>query len=293
VARRSAPTTRVGPLAAAAPAALGFGLVFLVPVGIFAIYSFLTASLFSASGPLTLENYSDVLHSSTTLKLAGNSLAVGAWTGVVCVAVGLPVAYWLRFCAGRFQIPLLFLFVVCMFASYLVRIYAWRTVLGERGLINQGLMQLGIVDEPIDVFLFSRTAVVIALVHILLPYVVLVLFSGFRSMPESLLEAAQDLGAGWVQRWRKVILPAMAEPAASAFLFVFVIGASDYVAPQFLGGRGNSMLGVRVEQDVTAVGNWPRAAATSFLMVLAFLLIAAIVTFGLRLRQRQRLGVAR
>lgn len=124
----------------------------------------------------------------------------------------------------------------------------------------------------------------IALVHILLPYVVLVLFAGFRLLPESLLEAAQDLGAGAVQRWRRVILPAMAEAAASAFLFVFVIAASDYVAPQFLGGRGDSMLGVRIEQDVMAVGNWPRAAATAFLMVLVFLLLAALVAAGLRLR---------
>ncbi len=204
----------------------------------------------------------------------------------------MPVAYYLRFCAGRFQVPILLLFVVAMFASYLVRIYAWRTILGGRGVISEGLMGLGITESPTQLFLFHRTAVVIALVHIMLPYVVLVLFAGFRFIPASLLEAARDLGAGSVQRWRRVILPAMVEPAASAFLFVFVLAASDYITPQFLGGSRDGMLGVQIEKDVTATGNLPRAAATAFLMVIGFLLIAGIMSLALRLRHRRRRGVA-
>lgn len=141
---------RPGPLVTTLPATVAFALLFLVPVALFGVYSFLTAALFRASGPLTLANYGDVLGSHVTLQLAKNSLIVGAWTGLACLAIGLPVAYWLRFCAGRWQMPLLFVFVVSMFASYLVRIYAWRTVLGERGLINQGLMQLGLTDKPVE-----------------------------------------------------------------------------------------------------------------------------------------------
>jgi len=277
-----------GPLLATAPATIGFALLFLVPIGAFAVYSFLTAGLFDASGPLTLANYEEVINSDVTPELATNSALVGLFTAVICLLIGFPVAYFLRFSAGRYQILILLLFVVAMFASYLVRIYAWRTVLGPQGVINEALLQLGITDSPVELFLYSRTAIVIALVHILLPYVVLVLFAGFRLMPASLLEAAQDLGAGTVQRWRRVILPAMLEPAASAFLFVFVLAAADYVTPQFLGGPGDAMLGVKIEQDVTATGNWPRGAATAFLMVLGFLLVAAIVSALLRLRHRGR-----
>ena len=107
----------------------------------------------------------------------------------------------------------LFLITATLFASYLVRIYAWRTILGENGLLNSGLERLGLIDEPLGFLLYSRFAVTVALVHIFLPYVVLVLFAGFRPIAPGLLEAAQDLGANALTRWRKVILPLIAAPA--------------------------------------------------------------------------------
>ena len=107
----------------------------------------------------------------------------------------------------------------------------------------------------------------VALVHIFLPYVVLVLYAGFRPLSPALLEAAQDLGAGAVQRWRRVILPLMAAPAVTAFLFVFVLSASDYVTPQFLGGTAAADAGRADPGELHGAGNWPLGAATSFLML--------------------------
>ncbi len=94
------------------------------------------------------------------------------------LVVGLPIAYWLRFVAGRSRLAVLFLITASMFASYLVRIYAWRTVLGSQGLVNSALERAGLIDEPLGFLLYSRFAVVVALVHIFLPYVVLVLYAG-------------------------------------------------------------------------------------------------------------------
>jgi len=271
----------------ALPAAAGLVAFFLVPLLVFAVYSVLTAQLYDVSAPFTLDAYGEAVSSRVNRTLATNSAVIGLATAAVTVAVGLPIAYWLRRSAGRLRIPVLFLIIASMFASYLVRIYAWRTVLGANGLINNGLQRLGLIDEPLDFLLYSRFAVAVALVHIFLPYVVLVLYAAMGPLGAGLLEAAQDLGAGSRTLWRRVIIPLMAAPAASAFLFVFILSASDYVTPQFLGGTNGVTLGVQVQVNFRTLGNYPVAAATSILMMAAFLACYLLSSLVLRLLRLQ------
>ena len=101
--------------------------------------------------------------------LALNSVVIGLLTAAATLALALPVAYWLRYCAGRWQMPCLFIITGSMFASYPVRIYAWRTILGTRGVFNQGLEALGVIDEPVGFLLYNRFSVTLALVHLLPP----------------------------------------------------------------------------------------------------------------------------
>jgi spermidine/putrescine transport system permease protein len=274
---------RVGPLLLTLPSVVGLLLVFVAPFCVFAAYSFLTPDLFDVSTPWTADSYRTVLETDVNRTLARNSLIIGLLSASISVAIALPIAYWLRYGAGRWRLLVLFLIVGSMFASYLVRIYAWRSILGTNGLLNSGLQSLGVIDEPLGFLLYSRLAVTIALVHIFLPYVVLVLYAGFGPVPASLIECAQDLGANAVQRWARVILPVVAAPAVSAFLFVFVLSAADYVTPQFLGGSNGSMLGVQIQANFITTGNWAVGAATAILMLLAFVLAYALVTLGLRL----------
>jgi spermidine/putrescine transport system permease protein len=283
---------RVGPLALTLPAALGMLVFFVAPLGAFAVYSFLTAGLFRVSGPLTLDAYREALSSPLNGTLALNSFVVGVLAAAVTVAVSLPSAYWLRYAAGRWQLLVLFLITATLFASYLVRIYAWRSILGENGLLNSGLERLGLIDEPLGFILYNRFSVTVALVHIYLPYVVLVLFAGFGPIAPALLESAQDLGADAITRWRRVVLPLIAAPAATAFLFVFILSAADYVTPQFLGGTNGAMLGVRIQANFTSVGNWPLGAATSFLMLAAFVVCYGLTALGLRLLRLDRIRFA-
>ena len=264
-------------------------MLFVAPLVTFFVYSFLTAGLFAVSGPATLENYEDVVTSSVNGTLALNSFYVGLCTAAVTVLVALPIAYWLRYCAGRSQTTVLFLITATLFASYLVRIYAWRTILGENGLLNSGLRELGLIDGSLGFLLFNRFAVTVALVHIFLPYVVLVLYAGFRPISPALLESAQDLGGGVVTRWRKVVLPLIAAPAVTSFLFVFVLSASDYVTPQFLGGTSGAMLGRRIQEALTGLGNFPLGAAMSFLMLAAFVLCFLLASAGLRILKLDRI----
>lgn len=275
-----------GSIVPALPAAAGLVAFFLVPLLVFAVYSVLTAGLYSVSGPPTLGAYREAVASNVNRTLAANSALIGLATAAVTVAVAMPIAYWLRRSARRLRIPVLFLIIASMFASYLVRIYAWRTVLGSNGLINDGLQRLGLIDEPLEFLIYSRFAVTVALVHIFLPYVVLVIYGAMAPLGAGLFEAAQDLGAGSRTIWRRVIFPLMAAPATSAFLFVFILSASDYVTPQFLGGASGVTLGVQVQVNFRTLGNYPVAAATSFLMMAAFLacyLLSALVLRALRL----------
>jgi spermidine/putrescine transport system permease protein len=280
---------RVGPLSLTAPATLGMLVFFVAPLVTFAVYSFLTAGLFSVSGPLTLANYTDAIRAPASGRLAVNSFVVGILAASVSLAVALPIAYWLRYHAGSLRVFVLFLITATLFASYLVRIYAWRSILGENGLLNDGLERIGVIDHALGFLLYSRFAITVALVHIFLPYVVLVLYAGFGPMSPSLLESAQDLGANALTRWRRVVLPLIAAPAVSAFLFVFVLSASDYVTPQFLGASRDVMLGVQIQANFKGLGNFPLGAAQSLLMLAAFVLCYGLCALGLRLRRLDRI----
>jgi spermidine/putrescine transport system permease protein len=271
----------------AAPA-VGWTLVFAIaPVVMLLVYGFMTSSFFKVQFPLTLVNYERILTNKLTWKLVTNAAIVGVATSVISVAIGLVVALWLRYTESKLKGLVIFLVTVSMFASYLVRIYAWRSILGEKGLLNSLLTQYGLIDQPITVFLFNKISIVLAMVHIALPYVILVLLASLRPLERHYIEAAADLGAGGFQRVVKVILPLMAVPMASAFLFVFILSSSDFVTPQFLGGPGDSMVGVLVANNFISIGNWGAGAALSGLLLVGYGLSYAIITLGLRLAGRK------
>lgn len=273
----------------ASPAAAGMLVLLVAPVVTLLAYSVLTAGIFAVSGPLTLESYRSALENDLTWSLGRNAVVVGLLVAAISLVVAIPVAYWLRYHAGRWQMFVLFLVAVSMFASYLVRIYAWRTILGTHGILNSGLEAAGVIDHPSSLFIFDRAAIVIALVHIAVPYAVLVLFAGLRPLEPRYLEAARDLGGGALQRWRRVVLPLMAGPAISVFVFTFVLASADFVAPQFLGGVSDSMLGVQISSQFTQSGNWGLGAALSFLMLLVYAVCFAVTNLGLRLAGLHRI----
>jgi spermidine/putrescine transport system permease protein len=287
---KSSKTRRVGPLVLTLPTLAGFLVFAAAPILTFFAYSFFTGTLYSfgASTPLTLENYVDVFTTGVNAALAWNSVIVGLLVGIVCLGLGIPVAYWLRYSAGRWQLPVLFLITTAMFASYLVRIFAWRTMLGDNGVINKALMAAGVIDEPLNFLLYSRFAVVVAIVHIMLPLVILVMFAGFRPLEPRYLEAASDLGAGSLVRWRRVILPLIAAPAVASFMLSFMLASADYVTPQFLAGPHDSMLGVQVQNAFKALGDWPLGAAMGVVVLVSYATLFGMFTLGLRLTGLQR-----
>jgi spermidine/putrescine transport system permease protein len=283
---------RLGPLVLTAPAVVGLLVFFIAPLVAFGVYSFLTGSLYDVKSPLTFDNYKEVFETDINRTLGRNSFVVGLLAATFSVLIALPMAYWLRYAAGRWRGLVLFLIVASFLASYLVRIFAWRSMLGRNGAINRGLESLGIIDNPLDFLLYNRFAVTVALVHIFLPYVVLVLYAGLAPLQPAYLETAEDLGAGRLQRWRRVVLPLVAAPAVSAFLFVFVLSAADYVTPQLLGGTNGGMLGVQVQVAFIGTGDFAYGAALAFTMLAGFVLCYALIALGLKLTKLDKVRFA-
>ena len=273
------------------PALAGITILVVVPVGVFFVYSFLSGTIytFGASGPVTLNNYSQIFSDPTIGSEALNSVIIAGAVGVVTILIGLPTAYWLRYCAGRFQRPLLLLVVLAMFSGYLVRIYAWRTILGQDGVLNDLLQRVGLIHDPLGFILFSRFSTGVGFLSIVLPLVILLLFAGFRPLDPRYLETAQDLGAGALQRWRRVVLPLIAVPAGSAFILCVLIASSDYVTPQLLGAPGQDTVGVAIARYFQTLGEYPLGAALAVLVLASYAILYGTMSLALRLFQLDRL----
>jgi spermidine/putrescine transport system permease protein len=266
----------------ASPLAVLVAALLLLPIGTFFVYSFLTPGMFKIGLPLTLDNYRQAFTAPVYWRLMINSVRIGLITAAVSVVLGYFLAYYASFLSGRLKTVVLALVVVSILGGYLVRIYAWRIILGSQGVLNSGLNALGFSGEPLQFLLFSRAAVAIALVNIYIPFTALTIFSALENIGRDLVEAARDLGAPPVTAFRKVVLPLTGRAVFTGFLFVFLLTAADYVTPQLIGGTSGAMIGVVVYDQFVKLGNWGLGAALSFYIVLVFGFVLATTWLALR-----------
>lgn len=268
---------------AVAPGAVLFAAIFVAPAIWLLTSSVLTPQRFKSTGPLTLEGFREIFDSPLTGEFVRNSLYIGLPTAIVTVVAAIPVAYWLRFAAQRARIPVVFMLIATLFASYLVRIYAWRTLLGQNGIINVGLDKLGLIDEPLGFLLFSRFATVVGLTHLFLPVVILLLLGAFQPLESGYLEVSRDLGAGSLVIWRRVVLPILAQPILSAFMLILVIASSDWATATFLGGGRDTLMGQEIQRTFQQVGNYSRGSAYTVLLLVILLIAFTVIAVVLRL----------
>jgi spermidine/putrescine transport system permease protein len=165
--------------------------------------------------------------------------------------------------------------LITLFGGYLVKVYAWKSILGSDGIINSGLITLGVVSEPVPWLLYNPGAVIVTLVHFQLPFAFLPVYAALRNVRIETIEAARDLGANTGQILFRVIIPQCRTGLAAAFAFAFLISAGDYVTPQFLGGPSSTMLGQFIAIEFGTRFNWPSGAAMSFSLLAVCLAIVA------------------
>lgn len=274
--------SRRGALALLAPLTLILAGAIVVPAGIFFLYSFYSFELLEPRPGFDLGHYTTVLGDELYRRLAWNTVKIALPTTIVSVCAGFALAYYIALCRGRLRSLLVALVVVSMLASYLARIYAWRTLLGQEGILASVIQTTGVGDGVPDFLFFSRVSVVIGQVNFLLPFTTLVLYAGLSGVPERLRDAGRDLGARPLTVFTRVTLPLVGPALLSAIVFTFFLSAGDYLTPLLLGGSEGSTYGTVISDQLKLTGNYPLGAALSFVMVAAFALAYAVVRLSMR-----------
>ena len=216
----------------------------------------------------TFENYRELLHVGVYLETLFRSMWIAARVMLFSLVLGYPLAYYLSFRAGKRKDLLYQLVIIPLWVSYLVRAYAWKTILGSDGVLNTLLQYVHLTKHPLEFLLYSPFAVVLTLTHIYTPFAILPIYASLEHIPRHLVEASQDLGASPLETFWRVILPLSIPGVLAGATFAFVLSLGDFLAPLLLGGPSGIMISNIVVSLFGAAYNWPLGAAISFCMLL-------------------------
>jgi ABC-type spermidine/putrescine transport system permease subunit I len=245
------------------PYALFLLVLLLVPfANVYSLHPYSPTKVFLPE--LTFDNYRNIFDLYYA-RLFGRTLRLGLITTAVCVVLGYPLAYCLARARPRWQAAGLFLLIMPLMVSAVIRIFGWIVILGRKGLVNLALVALGL--EPVKL-LYNETAVVIGLVNIFVPFMVLPIMASIERIPPSLEEAAQNLGANWYRMFGRVILPLSLPGLISGCLLVYSLSISAFVTPALMGNPRERMVGQQIYDEVLVSFNWPGAANLSLTLVL-------------------------
>jgi spermidine/putrescine transport system permease protein len=271
-----------------APGGFWLLLFFLIPLLIMFVYSFMPRGIYGGVEPgLTLEHYArffDPLY----LEVLQRTFLWSIACTVVCLLLGYPVAYVIAR-GGRWRNFLLFLVVLPFWTSFLVRTFAMIFLMRDTGLINNWLLKLGMIDQPLTI-LYTPFAVMCGLVYGFLPFMILPIYASLEKLDTSLLEAAEVLGARPRARFRRVTLPLSMPGVVAGCLLVFIPALGSFLTSDLLGGAKQMMIGNLVQNQFSSARNWPFGSAASFIVMT---LVLAAVMLYLRIRDKNEPGGAR
>jgi spermidine/putrescine transport system permease protein len=243
-------------------------------------------SFYSTDGMLiipgfTLKNYgrffTDPIFPSILLK----SMAIALIIAVLAILTAYPLAYLVSFRMRRGKQLLFMLSVIPLWVSYLVRIIAWRTILGNKGVLNSFLLAVGVIREPLSFLLYNRFAIAITLTYICIPFVFIPVYTALEKIPRNILEAGSDLGAGELRSLFNIVLPLSMPGLVTGFIFAFIIALGDYIIPLQLGGTQGIMFGNLIWSQFGFAFNWPLGAALGFILFgIAVVILALTSRFG-------------
>jgi ABC-type spermidine/putrescine transport system permease subunit I len=249
-------------------------LPLLLYLAAFYAYPVLAMMFRSVSEPdWTIENFAKIFEDAVYLQVLWLTFRVALVVTLIALVLGFPVAYLLARIAPSKSNLLIALVLLPFWTSILVRTYAWMVLLGRQGLINQFLLWLGVIQEPLRL-LNTTFAVYVAMVHILLPFMILPLYSVIRGIDGNLFRAAEGLGAAPFGVFRQVLLPLALPGVWAGSLLVFILSLGFFITPALVGGPRDLMIAVLVEQQVEMF-HWPFASALAVLLLVAALLVFA------------------
>ncbi|MDR1318654.1 MAG: ABC transporter permease [Treponema sp.] len=273
-----------GPLYSTA-LAIWLTIFFLAPLLIIVVYSFMKKDLHGGVilGSFSLDAYR-ALGNPSLILITARTIITSVCATVITIIIALPCGYYMA--KSRNQTFLLLLIIIPFWTNFMIRVFAWRNILGNNGFLNEFLMRLKLIQEYIP-FMYNQKAVVLVLIYMYLPYAILPLFSTIDKFDFSLLEAARDLGASKSMSMFRVLLPNIRSGIYTSVIFTFIPIFGAYAVPLLVGGTDSYMLGNVVADQLTKARNWPLASAIS--MVLTLITTAGIlVMMAFQKRDAQR-----
>jgi len=269
-----------------APTLILMTVAILAPLGMTLIMSTWFVQGYDVIKSPGLGNYTAMVENPMFRVLIWRTLTIALTCTLITVFLVYPVAYYLAFHTGRHKAIWLLVITLPFWTSYLLRVFAWRVVLGHEGVINSGLMSLGFISEPISALLYSQTAVTIVLAHSWAAFAVVPIFVSLEKINRSYLEAAADLGDSPARRFWRITLPLSLPGIVAAFVMMFVPTMGEYITPIMVGGPDSMMIGNLVQTMFGPMNNWPAGAALAVVMMLTIALAGLVFVVLNKLVQR-------
>ena len=269
---------------------LGWLVVFfLIPIGILGAYSVsaLYVSIYPGAHPVTLSAWRDFLDGSDDLRLFWKSVKMSLIVSGLCVVLAYPVAYYLALSGTKRKYVLLLVLIAPFLTSYLLRVLAWKVILGSQGVVNSFLFWTGLrsPDDPVSQLLYSRFAVMLVLAYVWIPFVALPIFVSLESLDRRLLEAASDLGASRWQAFWRVTLPLSIPGVVAAFLFVFIPTVGEFVTPSLVGGTSGYMYGNDIADQFNRSLDWQTGSVLALFLFAVVAVLTVVFARFLQVRQ--------
>ncbi|HTQ60864.1 MAG TPA: ABC transporter permease [Candidatus Solibacter sp.] len=255
--------TRIYKTLVSTPPLLWVALFLLLPYGLMFAHSFWLVKDGILVHHWNLANYHELFTNPLYTEVLLRTMRIAASVTLSSLLLGYPLAYYLSFHSARSKELLFQLVIVPLWVSYLVRGYAWKTILGSDGVLNGFLQYVHITHAPVSFFLYSPFAVVLMLTHIYTPFVFLPIYASLEHIPRPLVEASQDLGASPLSTFFRVILPLSMPGLLAGATFAFVLSLGDFLAPLLVGGSSSTMIANIVQTLFGAAYDWPLGAAIS------------------------------
>jgi spermidine/putrescine transport system permease protein len=275
-------------LAMISPTAVYAILLLAAPLALIFVYSFLTDGYLEIIRTFTFANYIEAWTNELYRVVMIRSLFVSLTVTAVTVLLAFPVAYFVSFHVDPSRKSLwLFLITIPFWTSYLIRVFLWKVILGYNGVVNSGLMGLGIISEPLQWINYNVGAVVVTLAHAYAPFAILPIFVALEKIDRSLLEAGQDLGESRFMTFLRVTLPLAMPGVIASVLIVFIPTIGDFVTPQLVGGPEGRMVANLIQLQYLKLQNYPLGSAIA---VSAMLIVTVVSLFFIYLNRRYLRG---
>jgi ABC-type spermidine/putrescine transport system permease subunit I len=263
------------------PPLLWMTLLYFVPIALLISYSVWRLEAFDIVKEFSLTNFKTIFTNAAYRTVIGRTVLTALTVTLLDIVIALPLGYWIGRYGGRYRTLLTLLVILPLWSSYLVRVFAWKIILGYNGVLNSALILLGVLQQPSQMFLYNQFSTLLTFVHVWLPFMILPIITAFERLPKPLLEASADLNAPPWTTFRRVVLPLVLPGVLAGSINVFALTMGDFITPSLVGSPNGILLGNVIASQFGVSYNWPLGATFALLvMLIVFAGLALVLKRG-------------